>query len=360
MDNAMGLQKMINSVMDLTRWKKSLAYVELMDFIGTVNSAVVSTSISENQNHSENISKVSLLMSKLKNHVDEVSLDQDTQRFGNKAFRTWFHWLSENAGAFCSELLIGLEISESDKQEIATYLTESVGNATRIDYGTGHELAFIAFVLCLFKTKFLQVPEPRPTPKQTNSNAALDDISAVALVLMPAYLKLVRRLQTYFRMEPAGSHGVWSLDDFQFVPYIWGSSQLIGVGLYEPKAISSREVAAKERDANLLFSCTDYIFQVKSGPFAEHSSTLQSISEIPHWEKVNSGMLKMYKGEVMDKFPIIQHFLFGNLLKIDPAPPRPFGSSTRNRMPPPSLNSESGLFRKPVSPPSSIPSSGDP
>uniref|UniRef100_A0A0X3P3A2 Serine/threonine-protein phosphatase 2A activator n=1 Tax=Schistocephalus solidus TaxID=70667 RepID=A0A0X3P3A2_SCHSO len=104
-------KKMINSVMDLTRWKKSLAYVELMDFIGTVNSAVVSTSISENQNHSENISKVSLLMSKLKNHVDEVPLDQDTQRFGNKAFRTWFHWLSENAGAFCSELLIGLEIS---------------------------------------------------------------------------------------------------------------------------------------------------------------------------------------------------------------------------------------------------------
>ncbi|VDN11747.1 unnamed protein product [Dibothriocephalus latus] len=337
----MGLQKVINSVIDMARWKKSLAYVELMDFIGTVNTAVVSRPISENQKHSENISKVTSLISKLHDHVDEVPLDQDAQRFGNKAFRTWSHWLTENAGTLCAEMLGGLEISENDKDEIATYLTESVGNSTRIDYGTGHELAFIAFVLCLFKTKFLQAPEPRPTPaKQTdNHNAVLDDTSAVALVLMPAYLKLVRRLQTYFRMEPAGSHGT---------------------GLYEPKAIPSREVATKERDVNLLFSCTDYIFQVKSGPFAEHSSTLQSISEIPQWEKVNSGMLKMYKGEVMDKFPIVQHFLFGNLLKIDPAPPRQMAPPTRNRIPPPSLHSDGGLFRKPVSPPSSIPPSGDP
>lgn len=45
------------------------------------------------------------------------------------------------------------------------------------------------------------------------------------------YLHFVRKLQTVYRMEPAGSHGVWSLDDFQFLPFMWGSSQLIGTGL---------------------------------------------------------------------------------------------------------------------------------
>lgn len=40
--------------------------------------------------------------------------------------------------------------------EITVYLLESFGNATRIDYGTGHEMAFIMFLCCMFKISAFQ------------------------------------------------------------------------------------------------------------------------------------------------------------------------------------------------------------
>lgn len=112
------------------------------------------------------------------------------------------------------------------------YLCESFGNATRIDYGTGHETNFIAFLCCLDLVGVVNKSDDR----------------ALILALFQRYLVLVRRLQIDYKMEPAGSHGVHSLDDYQFLCFLYGSIQLGSQGDLQPADFPKPEVVEAHKD----------------------------------------------------------------------------------------------------------------
>uniref|UniRef100_A0A9J2Q0F5 Serine/threonine-protein phosphatase 2A activator n=1 Tax=Ascaris lumbricoides TaxID=6252 RepID=A0A9J2Q0F5_ASCLU len=86
-----------------------------------------------------------------------------------------------------------------------------------------------------------------------------------------------------------------------------------------PESYLKPEVVELHAPKNLFFDAIQYINETKSGPFHEHSNQLWNISAVQTWEKVNSGMFKMYEAEVLKKFPVVQHFMFGSIFSIDAA-----------------------------------------
>jgi serine/threonine-protein phosphatase 2A activator len=105
-----------------------------------------------------------------------------------------------------------------------------------------------------------------------------------------------------YTLEPAGSHGVWGLDDHSFVPYIFGSAQYSpaitspadvpseGSAPEAPKSgdVTKKMIIDRERKTNMYFSAIGFIYDVKKGPFWEHSPILFDISGVTAgWAKIN-------------------------------------------------------------------------
>lgn len=145
----------------------------------------------------------------------------------------------------------------------------------------------------------------------------------------------MRKLILTYSLEPAGSHGVWGLDDHSFIPYIFGSAQLTRPindadptplegsvkGAPKPSDVAKPSAVEGHRATNMYFAAVGFINDVKSGPFWEHSPILFDISGIRDgWGKINKGMIKMFNAEVLSKFPVVQHFRFGTLFSWDEDP----------------------------------------
>lgn len=279
--------------------------------------------------------------------IDEIPPLRQPMRFGNRAFCDWHRRLESEGPRLLSEALCSAdndgerfrlagEGGDGSLEESFAYLLQAFGHHVRIDYGTGHETCFVMWWLALRRAGAV-------TPQ--------DSAAMVMDLFGGPYLSCVRRLQLVYMLEPAGSHGVWGLDDFHCLPFVWGAAQLCapaeepaspdggGDGDPRPEALRLPQCV---RNGNLLeeqglgrewlyVAAIKHVLTIKTGaPFHEVAPMLHDISGLPSWERVLRGLQRLYLGEVLGKLPVVQHFLFGELIPADwraDVPPEPVRTS---------------------------------
>ncbi|KAL9658460.1 hypothetical protein ABK040_006002 [Willaertia magna] len=375
--------KRIKTQQDTFNFRQSKAFLILDNFIKELNESIKSKPLPNLSEHESKASPILLFILKLLDELEQflgefppvAEKGGFTSRFGNLAYRDWFDKLCSESDRMMDQLLDkALEFSKCNVntsssnnvknnenalqevldnfkhqeekssstsslldvpkepssptsptycfyekkerwhvKELSAYWKDAFGNRTRIDYGTGHEATFCAWMCCLARLNIV-------TRK--------DSYYLVGLVFK-RYLDLMRKIQLQYKLEPAGSHGVWGLDDYQFLPFIWGSSQLINnPEEITPNDIHNEKIIQSYSDKYMYLSCIQFINKVKKGPFGEHSPILNDISGVPKWFKVNTGLIKMYYDEVLFKYVVIQHFLFGALLPYEPVEQKYSGINT--------------------------------
>ena len=285
------LSKDINSENDIVKWNDSPAYNYIYNVLIQLNDSVKSKPRSAQRTVRPIITKIIDALNKVRTILNEVEPLKQPMRFGNRAFRLFLTRVFNERAEILKDV--------TDNKDAHEYFCQSFGSWTRIDYGTGHEFNFLAFITSL---AVLNLIGP-------------DDCIAIVFDVFWAYWDLTLAVQDRYHQEPAGSHGAWGVDDYVALPFVFGSSQLIDHSEITPLNVIDPIVAKAHKDEYIYCRWIDYLYHVKKGSFSEHSRMLYSLRNLPHLTKLNGGMIKMYRGEVMDRFLVVQHFRFGSVLK---------------------------------------------
>ena len=159
--------KRINEGQDVLLFHVSEGYRDIITFLSQLNHAMFpsinhdGTVFFELGSPAVDFSPVIVqlrhLLGDLESLMDEAPPATGPRRFGNVSFRTWCGLLEDRGPELLRKYLPDTVLSFNQTghgeplAELEGYLNGSFGSSQRLDYGTGHELSFLAFLGCIWK-----------------------------------------------------------------------------------------------------------------------------------------------------------------------------------------------------------------
>jgi serine/threonine-protein phosphatase 2A activator len=163
--------KKINDGQDVSSFLTSRAYVDIGTFVMQLNLSMCPRKLEINGKAQiktwelgssdivfpEAVQKIQTMLEVINSITDEVPPDTGPRRFGNISFRKWYEVLESRIPNLLKDYLSVNILNfrsageATSVDELTAYLMGSFGSSQRLDYGTGHELSFLAFLGCLWK-----------------------------------------------------------------------------------------------------------------------------------------------------------------------------------------------------------------
>lgn len=289
----------------MPKFLKSPAFKDIVNFLYNIQNKIKGIKLSDIPPKSNNkcLSNFENLFNSLEELYIKFPPKEGNEKYNIPVFKDFHTYLVQNYENIMMNSVLKLEnIPKNLVLELKSYFIDSFGNPSRMDYGTGHELNFLCFLYVLYKADLYTE----------------NDFPFLALNIFFKYVIFMRKLQTNYVLEPAGARGVWGLDEYQFIPFIFGAAQLINNKEITPKGILDDEILKTYKNEYIYLDCVDYIKSVKTGAsFGHYAPILESITNAKNWEKIAKGLVRMYQDDVLGKIVIIQHFYFGSVFLLE-------------------------------------------
>ncbi|OQS55777.1 protein phosphatase type 2A phosphotyrosyl phosphatase activator [Ecytonucleospora hepatopenaei] len=304
-----------NNTIDFT---KTTAYAFLRKFLFKVDYLIKHKCNTISYEH-----KVLPILLDIGRIIDSTPLSTEPTRYANKGM---------------VEVITQIE-SMSDNM----LLHESFGNKIRMDYGTGHELNFLVYLIEYSilnnnsNTNSNVLNNSNTNNSNILNNSFLDNIIDIEFILdnIWYYMGIIQTYIHKYNIEPAGAKGFWSLNDFTLLGLVFGSS------IYYSNS-NSNNILNNTNSNNTLLNNSNTLLNNNSNNILNNSNnTLLDNSNISSNEffnkykdmwynaiaNVNKNMkyvdmvekagttgslyfYKMYIEEVLEKHVVTQHFIY--------------------------------------------------